>query len=293
MKRWIRISLIFAMCFCLAGCEKKQETKEPAQSENMIHLFQVKENQVVLASEDYQLKTPDVLSTSVEDVMTKLMTLPESRIESYTYMIAEDSSVQMELTLKEGDYQTEDTMLLMAAVTKTLFQLEAIDGIELSLKDSFGEIKEEQSFGRSSFYYYDYEEPALNQENVTLYVPDDQGTMLRKVVVKETAAPQVSNQELIVRELVKMGVLPQNTKVNQVSVYGTTCYLDLSGEFLYSIGNSTPDLTLYALVDSIIAQTGIDNVQILVDGELEKTYRNVADISEPLSFNSDFVEKEN
>ena len=225
--------------------------------------------------------------------MTKLMTLPESRIESYTYMIAEDSSVQMELTLKEGDYQTEDTMLLMAAVTKTLFQLEAIDGIDLSLKDSFGEIKEEQSFGRSSFYYYDYEEPALNQENVMLYVPDDQGTMLRKVVVKETAAPQVSNQELIVRELVKMGVLPQNTKVNQVSVYGTTCYLDLSGEFLYSIGNSTPDLTLYALVDSIIAQTGIDNVQILVDGELEKTYRNVADISEPLSFNSDFVEKEN
>lgn len=293
MKRRIKFGLILALTVCLTGCGKKEKTPENTLSENMIHLYEVEENQVVLSPEDYQLKTPDVVSTCVEDVMTKLTSSDSSKIESYTYMMVEENALQLDLTLKEGNYNKEDTMLLESAVTKTLFQLDGISSIELSLEDNMGTIGDKQIFLRSSFYYYDCDEASLSEEDISIYVPNDQGTALKKIVVKETTSPQVSNQELIVRELVKMGVLPENTEVNQVSVYGTVCYLDLSGEFLYSVGNSSPDLTLYSLVDSVIAQTGIETVQILVDGELEKTYRNVADISGPISFNSNLLDQEN
>ena len=66
------------------------------------------------------------------------------------------------------------------------------------------------------------------------------GYTVEEIVKYES--PQISDQELIVRELVNMGVLPKNTKVNQVSVYDNICYLDLSGEFLYDIGNSSPEV---------------------------------------------------
>ena len=47
---------------------------------------------------------------------------------------------------------------------------------------------------------------------------------------------------------------------------------------------------MYSLVNSVVKQTGVSAVQILVDGKIESTYRNAVDISQPVSFNTELVE---
>lgn len=293
MKKSVKyISLVFALTLCLTGCGQNGEESTPLQmSENMIHLYQVDENQIVEAENDYQLKTPDSLSSCVEDVMTALTDMQPTDIVSYSYMMGNDNSLQLELTLKEGVQEKEEIMLMMAAVTKTIFQLDDISSIQLIVKDAMGEEKEKELFLPASFYYYSCEDKSLAQEDVSIYVPDENGTSLNVSVVKEQSAPNISDQELIVCELVKMGVLPSNTKVNQVSVHDSICYLDLSGEFLYGVGNSSPELVVYSLVNSVIRQTGVETVQILIDGKIENRYRNAVDIKNPLSFNSNVIQQ--
>lgn len=289
-KRICACLLAVSMCL-LSGCGKQAHTSGTAVSmDNMIHLYQMEGSQIVAADTDVQLKTPDVLSSCVEDAMTAFAGSESGMVDSYSYMIGEDNSLQLELTLKDGGYEKESRLLLMAAAAKTLFQIDDIEMIDLAVKDSSGEVQEQQQCMPDTFYFYDASLPGLTEKNVSMYQPNSSKTALTPVIVKENESPQVSDQELIVRELVNLGVLPKNTKVNQVSVYDNICYLDLSGEFLYDIGNSSPELVVYSLVNSVVKQTGVSAVQILVDGKIETTYRNAVDISQPVLFNTELVE---
>lgn len=291
MRKRICACLLAASMCLLSGCGKQAHTSGTAVSmDNMIHLYQMEGSQIVAADTDVQLKTPDVLSSCVEDAMTAFAGSESGMVDSYSYMIGEDNSLQLELTLKDGGYEKESRLLLMAAAAKTLFQIDDIEMIDLAVKDSSGEVQEQQQCMPDTFYFYDASLPGLTEKNVSIYQPNSSKTALTPVIVKENESPQVSDQELIVRELVNLGVLPKNTKVNQVSVYDNICYLDLSGEFLYDIGNSSPELVVYSLVNSVVKQTGVSAVQILVDGKIETTYRNAVDISQPVLFNTELVE---
>lgn len=291
MRKCICACLLAASMCLLAGCGKQTHTPGTAVSmDNMIHLYQMEGSRIVAADTDVQMKTPDVLSSCVEDAMSAFVNSETGVVDSYSYMIGEDNSLQLELTLKEDDYEKESRLLLMAAASKTLFQIDDIETINLTVKNSSGEVQEQQQCMPDTFYFYDASLPGLTEKNVSMYQPNSSKTALTPVVVKENESPQVSDQELIVRELVNLGVLPKNTKVNQVSVYDNICYLDLSGEFLYDIGNSSPELVLYSLVNSVVKQTGVSAVQILVDGKIEATYRNAVDISQPVLFNAELVE---
>lgn len=293
MKRWEIGCALLAVLFCLTACGQKRSSIDTVTlGDNMIHLYEVDGNTIARAAEDYQLKTPDAIASCVEDVMTALAALDSSKIEAYTYMMGEDNSLQLEMQLKEGTYENEDILLLMAATTETLFQLEDISSISLSVKNAVDEVCADQLFLRDTIYYYDAEENSLSQEIIAMYVPNAQGTGLESCGIKVQTEPQTSDQELIVRELVRKNVLPADTKVNQVSVHDSVCYLDLSAEFGNSAGTLSPEITLYALVDSVIAQTGVDTVQILIDGKIEAKYRNVVDINKPLPFNTGILQDE-
>ena len=78
---------------------------------------------------------------------------------------------------------------------------------------------------------------------------------------------------------------------NQVSVHDSVCYLDLSEEFTNAVGTISPELALYAVVNSVIAQTDVDTVQILIDGKIVPMYRNVVAIDKPLPFNANVVQE--
>jgi spore germination protein GerM len=78
--------------------------------------------------------------------------------------------------------------------------------------------------------------------------------------------------------------------VLSLSVSGGLCQVDLSGEFLTNApeGEEQAGLTLYALVDTLCALGGVDQVRLLVEGETVPVYGGVA-TDVPLSANFDLV----
>lgn len=294
MRNYAALSILLALMVCLCGCNQNQAEqtgKNVELAENKIRLYEVKADTVVELADAFLLKTPDVLTSCVEDIMKALISQSENTIDSYTYMLGEESSLSLDITLKALEYRQEDIVLLSAAITKTMFQMDEITGISLAVRNSAGELFDEQFYTRDSFYYYDYAEATLKEETVCIYAPNSQGTALVHSIVKKQSEPNISEQELIINELERMGVLPEGTKVNQVTVYQNICYLDLSGEFNHMVSEFAPEYVIYAVVNSVIEQTGVEAVQIMLDGKIEPLYRNLVEIAHPLEFQSELIEK--
>ncbi len=291
MRRWISISVILILLGCLCGCGRSQDSvpSETTLGENMIHLYIVEGDRVLQSDEDYQLKTPDSVSSSIDDVMSALLLAGDETLESYSYMLGEDNSLILELSVSE-EMNKEQNLLMMAAITQTLFQLKDIASIQMTVKTRSEDVLEEQLYLRDSFFFYGYDEESLAEEDICVYVPTDDRLALKRIVIKGKGSPNISNQELIVEELVKQNVLPQGTHVNMVSVHDSLCYLDLSEEFIDGTIGAAPELAVYAIVNSVAEQCGIETVQIMVDGEILNMYRGTVEIGKPLSFNSDVIE---
>ncbi len=78
--------------------------------------------------------------------------------------------------------------------------------------------------------------------------------------------------------------IPSGTRLNAVFVEGNTAYVDLSSEMAKNQagGTSQEFLSVYAIVDTLTAFPGIEQVKILIDGKETPTLCGHIDISEPL-----------
>lgn len=162
-KRGIRMKnksifiLIFCMIALFTACGKTGEVKDTGTlelGENMISIYYPGSTQILKDNEPYQIKQPDSISVSVEEIMAAMSEkLEQEKIQYHTYMIDADNNVTLEFTLT-GEYDKEYFLLARAAVTKTLFQLEDIKSIIIILNNDNEEVLLQESYGRDSFYYY-------------------------------------------------------------------------------------------------------------------------------------------
>lgn len=156
MKNKKFVILIFCMMALFTACGKTGESRDTDTEElgeNMISIYYPDGTQILKDDEPYQIKQPDSITVSVEEIMVAMSEkLEQEKIQYHTYMIDADNNVTLEFILT-GEYDKEYFLLTRAAVTKTLFQLENIKSIIIILDDN-GEILLKESYGRDSFYYY-------------------------------------------------------------------------------------------------------------------------------------------
>lgn len=145
------------MMALFTACGKTGESEDTGAvelGENMINIYYPENTQILKDNEPYQMKQPDSISVSVEEIMAAVSEkLEQEKIQYHTYMIDADNNVTLEFALT-GEYDKEYFLLTRAAVTKTLFQLEDIKSIIIILDDDNGEVMLKESYGRDSFYYY-------------------------------------------------------------------------------------------------------------------------------------------
>ena len=67
------------------------------------------------------------------------------------------------------------------------------------------------------------------------------------------------------------------------------CYVNFDSTFLTSVYDVLPEITIYSLVDSIIAGTEATQVQITINGETKAVYMEKIDLSQPLEKDMDWV----
>ena len=286
-KNFIRLSvgLITIMILSLlSGCvvaqniESQTTEQEPAFSDaGTVQLYYVNNMEVVPEDDRYQLKQPDSLFSSLEEVMGAMNLSGGITFESYS--IDTDNNILLEIAIDEG-VSEEDVLLNKLAIIKSVKELDGAGEIALSIS---GKISEMATYTDSSFFYYDdAEDSSENTGDVVLYLPD-KGT-LKKVVASVTIGPDDSAESAVINQLVAYNVLPDGTKINAISVMNGTATLDLSSEFINQEPDEDAVLVIYSVVNSLTSLPNVSKVQFLVDGEKVEMYQNLVGIGGPLEF---------
>lgn len=67
---------------------------------------------------------------------------------------------------------------------------------------------------------------------------------------------------------------------------------NFDSSFLNSLADVSADVTIYSIVDTLCGLSGIQRVQIMVDGSSDWNFRESYSLSEPYERNLDLVKKE-
>lgn len=290
MKKITIISLILILCFALSGCDSTTESEKTttgSQVVNEVYVYYPEESEVVVSKDGYQLKQPDSIVASVEEVMSVSLEYYDGKLENYSYMVDNDNEVTLSITIAE-DCSREYSLLTMASISDTLFQLELVESVKITLVTSEGEMVDSKLILRNTFYHYDSGR-VPETKRVTFYKATSDKTALEALSGYVMLDDNVSVVENIVIELEKIDAIPKGTRINSLTINDGICYLDLSSEFEGTVPGVKNDIVVYSLVNSVASLSNIDKVMITIDSEIIDSYRGSVSLREPLSFNKNII----
>lgn len=285
--------LILVIMVCVAGCDNNQRSvimPEHHLDSNVFSLFYPGIDNVIAEETEYQIKEPDNIVTSVEEVMTELMPHFDGKLTFDTYMLTTDDGIEMEFTLNE-DYTNEYLLFTKVSIAKTLFQIGDIEFIQIQIRDKDENIIVDETMDRNSIYFYDDDKAYLNDRAIKIYHANEKGD---KLVVKSYYVSHNNNityEEMIITNLIRMGTLPEDTKINSIYVNSGCCYIDFNDSFLSDIEGNF-DVAIYSIVNSITELPDISSVKILIDGKSSKGYSQNFSLYDFLTFNEELVEED-
>ncbi len=284
----ISLILVFSLLFC--GCDNSKETTAETtvnNKSNYVYVYYPEGNNIVLSQDGYQLKQPDSITHSVEEVMSVCLEVYAGKMESYSYMVDDDNNVSLEITMAD-ECSREYGLLTMASVSDTLFQLDKMGNVKITLFDMEGEMLDSKLILRNTIYYYASDRAGVSKR-VTFYKADSDGNKLEALSGSIVLDDNISMVENMVLKLAEIEAIPVGTKVNSANIISGICYIDLSKEFEENVLDTKSDLVVYSVVNSITNINGIDKIMITVEGQVLDNYRGSIDLSEPLSFNKEIL----
>lgn len=156
MKKTLSFLFLVLLLVSITACGKSNKEEIPTNENSMVDIYYPKDKEVVISDEKYQIKQPDSVSYSVEELMVCLMDRLDERMEYHTYLIDGDNNVTLWFVCS-GEYNREYMLLAKAAVACTLFQIESINSVSIKVSDEAGNSIGDNLYLRDSFYFYDYE----------------------------------------------------------------------------------------------------------------------------------------
>ncbi len=172
-----------------------------------------------------------------------------------------------------------DELLIRAGIVKTLSQFtDEIQSVCFTvnnkpMRDEQGELLRMRgndfvdNIGESAEY--------ACENYVTLYYMSENGILLDSEEVLVRYVSKINLETAILNSLISgpisknlYAVLPENLKINSVSVKENICYVDVNEAFLKPVNKVSYKLTVYAIVNSITQNTSAEKVQFLINGEI-------------------------
>lgn len=303
MKRTLRMLLCIIGSIMLVACSEKEEGTEMS-----VYYVDVDENELVQA--EYMRTSTEVIK-SVEELIEALENPDDPK--KFSSAIPENVEIedfringkQLELVFSEEYYEMNKSreVLLRGAVVQTMVQIPNINYVSFyigddNLKDSSGSVvglmcAEDfvQNIGSSLKSY--------QSTDLNLYFASKEGTTLN--IEKRTDIHyniNTSIEKLVVEQLMKgttsdkrSSTISSSVKLLSVSVKDGICYVNFDSAFLSSGYDRKPEVTVYSIVNSIIANGNATKVQILVEGSSDVTYMGSMSLRNPLEWNANLIEE--
>ena len=232
----------------------------------------------------------ETVEEQIQEVLLLLSTVP-SKLE-YQVPLSQDIKVlntslnnkTLLLNLSEGYKNLNSVMeiLTRASLVKSLTQIDGIERVSILIKgepllDSLG--KKVGNMTADMFIDNAGEEISTYEKvKIRLYFTNEDGDTLIAVDRSKPYNTNISLDKFVMEELLKgpesttEGVHPTlDPGIKLISTYvkDKTCYVNFDSAFLTKSYDVDTEIIIYSIVNSLCSLSGIDKVQILVDGKTD------------------------
>ena len=298
MRKWLWI-LLLAIPLLMAGCRKQQQVNESGY-----RIWYINQDETCLKYENKELqsKNEEGLLREMMEVMRETPTDDELKP-----VIPED------VTLLDFDFEHNQLyldfspeykkmpkvyeVLCRAAIVRTMGQIDGVEYVDFQvngepLTDLEG--KEIGLMNEDQFIENAGEEiNAYKTADLTLYFANKAGDKLVGQRVAMEYNSNISLEKLIVEQLIAgppfegaYPTIPSETKLLNISIKDNICYVNLDEGFLGTGYNVIESIPVYSIVNSLIENTDAQKVQISINGETNRMFR------ESINFDTIFEKNE-
>lgn len=303
MKRWRMLLCLLAVLSLVTGCSRQKEEEE---SGYRIWYINKDETRLEYEYKELQAQNTEGLLKEALEVMREMPSddsckpvLPENvRIESYE---RDQKQLYLNFSLEYSDMSMAYEVLCRAGIVRTLCQIPQVDyvGFRVNgqpLTDSKGNViglmNEDQFIENAG-----EEINAYKTVDLTLYYTNETGDKLVAQKMAMEYSSNISLEKLIVERLIEgppfsgaYPTIPSTTKLVSIAVKDGVCYVNLDEGFLETGYNVIESIPIYSIVDSLIANTTAQKVQISINGETNLVFRESLSFDTIFEMNEDLIE---
>ena len=298
MRKWLWI-LLLAIPLLMAGCRKQQQVDESGYQ-----IWYINQDETCLKYENKELqsKNEEGLLREMMEVMRETPTddelkpvIPED-VELLDFDF-EHNQLYLDFSPEYKKMPKVYEVLCRAAIVRTLGQIDGVEYVDFQvngepLTDLEG--KEIGLMNEDQFIENAGEEiNAYKTADLTLYFSNKAGDKLVEQRVAMEYNSNISLKKLIVEQLIAgppfegaYPTIPSETKLLNISIKDNICYVNLDEGFLGTGYNVIESIPVYSIVNSLIENTDAQKVQISINGETNRMFR------ESINFDTIFEKNE-
>lgn len=298
MRKWLWI-LLLAIPLLMAGCRKQQQVDESGYQ-----IWYINQDETCLKYENKELqsKNEEGLLREMMEVMRETPTddelkpvIPED-VELLDFDF-EHNQLYLDFSPEYKKMPKVYEVLCRAAIVRTLGQIDGVEYVDFQvngepLTDLEG--KEIGLMNEDQFIENAGEEiNAYKTADLTLYFSNKAGDKLVEQGVAMEYNSNISLEKLIVEQLIAgppfegaYPTIPSETKLLNISIKDNICYVNLDEGFLGTGYNVIESIPVYSIVNSLIENTDAQKVQISINGETNRMFR------ESINFDTIFEKNE-
>ena len=298
MRKWLWI-LLLTIPLLMAGCRKQQQVDESGYQ-----IWYINQDETCLKYENKELqsKNEEGLLREMMEVMRETPTddelkpvIPED-VELLDFDF-EHNQLYLDFSPEYKKMPKVYEVLCRAAIVRTLGQIDGVEYVDFQvngepLTDLEG--KEIGLMNEDQFIENAGEEiNAYKTADLTLYFANKAGDKLVGQRVAMEYNSNISLEKLIVEQLIAgppfegaYPTIPSETKLLNISIKENICYVNLDEGFLGTGYNVIESIPVYSIVNSLIENTDAQKVQISINGESNRMFR------ESINFDTIFEKNE-
>ena len=298
MRKWLWI-LLLAIPLLMAGCRKQQQVDESGYQ-----IWYINQDETCLKYENKELqsKNEEGLLREMMEVMRETPTddelkpvIPED-VELLDFDF-EHNQLYLDFSPEYKKMPKVYEVLCRAAIVRTMGQIDGVEYVDFQvngepLTDLEG--KEIGLMNEDQFIENAGEEiNAYKTADLTLYFSNKAGDKLVEQRVAMEYNSNISLEKLIVEQLIAgppfegaYPTIPSETKLLNISIKDNICYVNLDEGFLGTGYNVIESIPVYSIVNSLIENTDAQKVQISINGETNRMFR------ESINFDTIFEKNE-
>ncbi|HWT26646.1 MAG TPA: GerMN domain-containing protein [Mobilitalea sp.] len=287
MKKRIGLFILLILMILLAGCDGNKNNNVKDRG-SVYKIYYIDNKTSKLVSENYT-----AVGTTKEQLVNELLSALRKDPKNIIYKKALPDNVTIKSSKIEKDQLTIDfdssysdltgipEILSRATIVKTLIQIKGLEYIEFLVN---GQQLMDNSGALVGLMTADTFIDSTGEETsypVTLYFANKEGNALIAQTTNIYITGNISIEELVIKQLIngptQIGMyetIPKDTTLLDVTTKEGICYVDFNEKFLDKISNIKDDVAIYSIVNSLVDLPNINKVQFLINGSVQKTYRD-------------------